>query len=176
MPLTDTAVKSARAGSRPRKISDGGGLFLQIQPSGGKLWRLAYRFDAPEPEVFDNRYMLTQADLPDASVLRTHGISRVLYVVDSLDDTEVEEDDLHLTFRALVGEGIGLSLIDLAWLEDHGAAPGLDLAFAEHPLRVEPRLTLIDDPLFFKRAHGGFGGLHGIGFGGRLGHVGPAAG
>ncbi len=26
------------------KISDGGGLHLLVQPSGGKLWRLAYRF------------------------------------------------------------------------------------------------------------------------------------
>ncbi len=137
-------------------------------------WRLAYRFDAPEPEVFDNRYMLNQSDLPDSSVLRAHGISRVLYVVDSLEDTEVEEDDLHLTFRSLAADGIGLSLVDLSWLEERGAAPGLDLAFTEHPLRVEPRLTLVDDPMFFKRAHGGFGGLHGIGFGGRLGPIGPA--
>lgn len=44
MPLTDTTVRSAKAGYRPRKISDGGGLFLLVQPGGSKLWRLAYRF------------------------------------------------------------------------------------------------------------------------------------
>jgi integrase len=44
MPLTDTTVRSAKAGHKPRKISDGGGLFLLVQPGGGKLWRLAYRF------------------------------------------------------------------------------------------------------------------------------------
>jgi integrase len=43
MPLTDTTVRGAKAGHKPRKISDGGGLFLLVQPGGGKLWRLAYR-------------------------------------------------------------------------------------------------------------------------------------
>ena len=43
-PLTETAVRNAKPGKRPRKISDGGGLFLLVQPTGGKLWRLAYRF------------------------------------------------------------------------------------------------------------------------------------
>lgn len=139
-------------------------------------WRLAYRFDAPEPGVFDNRYMLQPTDLPDASAFRAQGVHRVLYVVDSFDDTEVEEDDLHQAFRAFAVEGMGLSMVDLAWLEEHGAAPGLDLAWQSLPLRVEPRLTLVDDPLFYRRAHGGFGGLGGIHFGGGLGHIGPAAG
>ena len=44
MALTETAVRNAKPGKRPRKISDGGGLFLLVQPTGGKLWRLAYRF------------------------------------------------------------------------------------------------------------------------------------
>jgi integrase len=44
MPLTDTAVRGAKAGNKPQKLSDGGGLFLLVQPSGSKLWRLAYRF------------------------------------------------------------------------------------------------------------------------------------
>ncbi|HWN53181.1 MAG TPA: Arm DNA-binding domain-containing protein, partial [Xanthobacteraceae bacterium] len=48
MPLTDATVRGAKAGAKPRKISDGGGLFLLIQPGGGKLWRLAYRFDGKQ--------------------------------------------------------------------------------------------------------------------------------
>jgi integrase len=45
MPLTDVACRNAKSSDRPIKISDGGGLFLLVQPTGGKLWRLAYRFD-----------------------------------------------------------------------------------------------------------------------------------
>jgi hypothetical protein len=44
MPLKDVAVRKAKPSDKPRKLSDGGGLHILIQPTGGKLWRLAYRF------------------------------------------------------------------------------------------------------------------------------------
>ena len=48
MALTETACKNARPSDKPRKISDGGGLFLLIQPTGSKLWRQAYRFNGKQ--------------------------------------------------------------------------------------------------------------------------------
>lgn len=42
--LTDVKVKQAKAGTKARKISDGGGLFLYVTPTGGKLWRWKYRY------------------------------------------------------------------------------------------------------------------------------------
>src|SRR3546814_17843733 len=44
MPLTDMKCRNARPGQRLRKLSDGGGLQLWIQPTGSRQWRLAYRF------------------------------------------------------------------------------------------------------------------------------------
>jgi Arm DNA-binding domain len=44
MPLTDTAIRNAKPRRNVSKLSDGGGLYLLIQPHGAKLWRLAYRF------------------------------------------------------------------------------------------------------------------------------------
>jgi integrase len=44
MPLTDTAIRAAKLRRKAVKLSDGGGLYLLIQPRGAKLWRLAYRF------------------------------------------------------------------------------------------------------------------------------------
>lgn len=44
MPLTDTAIRRAKSPGKLVKLSDGGGLQLHLVPSGGKLWRLAYRF------------------------------------------------------------------------------------------------------------------------------------
>ena len=46
--LNDTRVRNAKGGDRPIKLSDSGGLHLLIQPSGSKLWRLAYRFDGKQ--------------------------------------------------------------------------------------------------------------------------------
>jgi hypothetical protein len=42
--LKDVAVRNAKPSAKPRKLSDGGGLHVLIQPAGSKLWRLAYRF------------------------------------------------------------------------------------------------------------------------------------
>ncbi|MCB4767317.1 tyrosine-type recombinase/integrase [Ancylobacter sp. Lp-2] len=48
MPLTDLACRNTKAGKTLRKLSDGGGLQLWLQPNGSKLWRLAYRFDGKQ--------------------------------------------------------------------------------------------------------------------------------
>ncbi|MFP5307691.1 MAG: Arm DNA-binding domain-containing protein, partial [Gammaproteobacteria bacterium] len=48
MPLTDTALKKAKPGTKPRRLFDGGGLYLEIAPSGGKWWRLKYRIGGKE--------------------------------------------------------------------------------------------------------------------------------
>ena len=61
VPLTDTTVKNAKPGLKPDKdkdgknifvvvngpysLADGRGLSLLVQPTGGKWWRLRYRFD-----------------------------------------------------------------------------------------------------------------------------------
>jgi integrase len=48
MPLTDKAIRNSKPGDRPIKLFDGGGLFLMVAPSGGKWWRLKYRFAGKE--------------------------------------------------------------------------------------------------------------------------------
>jgi integrase len=42
--LTDTQLRNVRPSDSPRRLSDGGGLYLQIDPSGGRYWRFNYRF------------------------------------------------------------------------------------------------------------------------------------
>ena len=48
MALTDIKVRKATARDKAYKMSDGGGLFLWVTPSGGKLWRWAYRFEGKQ--------------------------------------------------------------------------------------------------------------------------------
>ena len=48
MPLTDTQIRQTKPGSKVPKLFDGGGLFLQVAKSGGKWWRLKYRFGSKE--------------------------------------------------------------------------------------------------------------------------------
>ena len=44
MKLTDRAIANLKATGKIHKHADGGGLYLHVSPSGGKLWRLFYRF------------------------------------------------------------------------------------------------------------------------------------
>ncbi|MCX7167865.1 MAG: integrase arm-type DNA-binding domain-containing protein [Rhodocyclales bacterium] len=46
--LTDTAIKKAKPSTKPVRMFDGGGLYLELAISGGKLWRFKYRFDGKE--------------------------------------------------------------------------------------------------------------------------------
>lgn len=48
MPLTDTVIRTKKAAAKPAKLFDERGLFLLVMPSGGKWWRLKYRFDGKE--------------------------------------------------------------------------------------------------------------------------------
>jgi integrase len=51
MPLTDTAVRNAKSQSKPVRLFDERGLYLEIAPSGGKWWRLKYRFGGKEKRL-----------------------------------------------------------------------------------------------------------------------------
>src|SRR5262249_13015017 len=44
MALTETKVRNAKAGAKPFKLTDGGGLYLLVTPTGGRWWRFDYRF------------------------------------------------------------------------------------------------------------------------------------
>jgi len=46
MPLTDVMIRNAKPTAKSFKLYDTGGLYLEISPSGGKWWRLKYRFRA----------------------------------------------------------------------------------------------------------------------------------
>lgn len=42
-PLTDVQVRNAKPKEKPYKLFDGGGLYLEVMPTGSKLWRMKYR-------------------------------------------------------------------------------------------------------------------------------------
>ena len=51
MPLTDTAIRNAKPAEKAKRLFDGGGLYLEVSPSGGKWWRLKYRFGGKEKRL-----------------------------------------------------------------------------------------------------------------------------
>jgi integrase len=51
MPLTDTTVRNAKVPAKAVKLFDERGLYVELSPTGGKLWRLKYRFAGKEKRL-----------------------------------------------------------------------------------------------------------------------------
>lgn len=51
MPLSDTAIRRTKPSEKPQRLFDGGGLYLELSPAGGKWWRLKYRFGGKEKRL-----------------------------------------------------------------------------------------------------------------------------
>ena len=77
--LTDTRIRNARPTVKTQRLYDSGGLYLEIAVTGGKLWRVKYRFDGKEKRLALGSYpAVTLADArhgrDDAKVLLIKGI------------------------------------------------------------------------------------------------------
>ena len=54
--LTDTFLRSVKATGQVQKKSDGGGLYIHVSTTGGKLWRMAYSFDGKQKTLSFSAY------------------------------------------------------------------------------------------------------------------------
>lgn len=64
MSLTDIAIRRAKTRDKPYKLYDELGLFLDISPSGWKLWRMKFRNGGSEKKLSFGAY--PQVSLRDA--------------------------------------------------------------------------------------------------------------
>ena len=51
MPQTATKIRNAKPSKKPVRLFYERGLYLEVSPSGGKWWRLKYRFDRKEKRL-----------------------------------------------------------------------------------------------------------------------------
>lgn len=54
--LTDTAIRNAKPTGKVTRMTDGAGLYLEISPTGGKLWRWKYRIGGKEKRLGFGQY------------------------------------------------------------------------------------------------------------------------
>ena len=66
MPLTQKQIDAAKPGTRPKRLHDSEGLYLEIAPSGGKWWRLKYRVGGKEKRLSLGVY-------PEVSLAKARG-------------------------------------------------------------------------------------------------------
>lgn len=157
MPLSDVAVRAAKPQPKPVKLSDGGGLQLLVTPTGGKLWRLAYRFDGKQKQLALGAY--PAVGLADARKARDAAKATLAAGVDPSEKAKVDRAARKVasanTFGAIADELIAKmererkavrTIAKVTWLlgiarPDLGLRPIADITAAE-VLRV---LKAVDD-------------------------------
>ena len=146
MPLTDTAIRNAKPGGKLVKLSDGGGLYLMIQPHGTKLWRLAYRFSGKQKLLAFGIY--PTVTLAEARARRDAAKQLLVDGIDPSVRRKLEKLASVVTFRLVAEE-----LLDK--MQREGRAPRtliktrwlLDFAFpviGERPIAKVSALELLD--------------------------------
>ncbi|MFL5241532.1 MAG: tyrosine-type recombinase/integrase [Gemmataceae bacterium] len=111
MSLTDATVRNAKPTAKPFKLSDGGGLFLLVQPSGGKWWRYKYRFAGKEKLLALGAY----PDISLADARERHSQARKILAAGN-DPSEVRKDAKRL--MAIKAEN-NLEVIAREWHQQH---------------------------------------------------------
>ncbi|RLB37453.1 MAG: integrase [Deltaproteobacteria bacterium] len=56
MSLTDVRIRNLKPRDKAYKVFDGGGLYLEVTPAGGKLWRFKYRFNGKHKTLSIGKY------------------------------------------------------------------------------------------------------------------------
>ena len=49
--LTVTQIRNAKPGNKPQRLFDGGGLYLEVMPTGSRYWRMKYRHAGKEKRL-----------------------------------------------------------------------------------------------------------------------------
>ncbi|MEW9624700.1 tyrosine-type recombinase/integrase [Rhodanobacter geophilus] len=87
--LTDTAIRKAKPADKSQRLFDGGGLYLEISPAGGKWWRLKYRFAGKEKRLALGTYPDT--GLADARMRRDDARKLLAAGVDPSEQRKAEK-------------------------------------------------------------------------------------
>ena len=120
--LTDLQVKTAKPKAKEYKLTDGGGLYLLITPSGGKLWRFNYRFDEKYKTLFFKSYPeITLSDArkarDDARKLLANGVDPGAIIKAQKEQTQIQSEISANTFKKVARDWLQKN--SPAWSESH---------------------------------------------------------
>ncbi|TGD74152.1 DUF4102 domain-containing protein [Mangrovimicrobium sediminis] len=114
MPLTATEVKQAKPGAKPRKLADGRGLYLLVQPNGAKYWRYKYRYAGKEKSLALGVY--PEVSLKEARRAHQKARDRLTENTDPGEVRKVEKLTRHLasaeSFEAIAREWFATRMVE----------------------------------------------------------------
>jgi integrase len=118
LPLTDAAVRNAKPQAKAFKLSDGGGLYLEVLPTGGKSWRMKYRLNGQEKRIVFGLW--PDVTLKQARQRRDEARSLVAGGIDpgaSIKQEKAEARANAVTFEKVAREW--LAKISPTWVDSH---------------------------------------------------------
>ena len=95
LPLTATQIKTSKPKDKDYKLFDGGGLFLLIATSGGKRWRLKYRFNNKEKIIALGTY--PSISLKDAREIRDEYKSLIAKGIDPNEQKKQSKEEINIS-------------------------------------------------------------------------------
>lgn len=153
IPLSDTQCRNARPDptGRSRKLFDGGGLYLQIHPSGSKLWRLKYAFAGKEKLLAFGAY--PAVSLAQARDARQAAKRQLLENVDPGVQKRIEKlaavDKVDHTFGAIANEWFETKSVQ--WAKTNSSKIRIRLDNDVLPWLGNVPITEITAPILLKR-------------------------
>jgi integrase len=80
MALTDTAIRNSKPKDKPYKVADAQGLYLLVNPTGSKLWRIKYRIEGAERKLALGAY--PEITLAEARTARDAARKQLAHSID----------------------------------------------------------------------------------------------
>ncbi len=106
MPLNDVKIKNIKPTDKTMRHFDGGGLYLEVAPSGGKWWRFKFRFDGKEKRLSLGVY--PEISLKDARERRDEARKQLANKVDPSENRKATKsarmDQVANTFEVIARE------------------------------------------------------------------------
>jgi integrase len=109
--LTDAHVRKIKPLEKKKRYADEKGLYLEVTPSGGRFWRLKYRFNGRESTLTIGSY----PEVPLAQARRTRDGARV-QLYKNIDPNAAKNDRLQQT-----DENKLFKTLAMEWMEDRKA-------------------------------------------------------
>ncbi len=110
--LTHAALRAAKPTEKPYKLSDGGGLYLLVNPNGALWWRFKYQFEGREKLL--SLGVHPHVSLQQARALRDDAKKTLANGVDPSAKRQAEKSSTANTFEAVAREWLALQEQKLA--------------------------------------------------------------
>ena len=124
MALTDTHIRNTKPGRKTQKLTDSGGLYLEVTPAGGRLWRYRFKLAGKESACALGEY--PRIGLAEARKLRDEAKDLVRQGINpnlQRKQDKVRRQHEHANTFAMVAD---------EWYEEKSNAKGWSQGYAHH--------------------------------------------